>query len=49
MATYVKRSGGWRVQIRRKGVYLAETFKSKADAVVWATRKEHEINIGAIS
>ncbi|WP_153100825.1 tyrosine-type recombinase/integrase [Paraburkholderia hayleyella] len=49
MATYAKRGGVWRAQVRRKGVYLSETFKSKADAVAWATGKEHEIHIGAIT
>lgn len=49
MATYTKRAGMWRAQIRRKGLSLSETFKSKADAVAWATSKEHEINLGKIS
>lgn len=49
MATYTKRNGMWRAQIRRKGLSLSETFKSKADAVAWATAKEHEINIGKLS
>lgn len=48
MATYTKRGGMWRAQVRRKGVSLSETFKSKADAVAWATAKEHEINIGKL-
>lgn len=49
MATYTKRDGKWRAQIRRKGVNLSETFRSKADAVAWATAKEHEINIGKLT
>lgn len=49
MATYAKRSGGWRAQIRLKGVVTSQTFKSKADAVAWATRTEHDINIGKIT
>jgi integrase len=49
MATYTKRGGMWRAQIRRKGLSLSETFKSKADAVAWATAKEHEINVGKIT
>lgn len=49
MATYTKRNGMWRAQIRRKGLSFSETFKSKADAVAWATSKEHEINIGKLS
>ncbi|CAN0619553.1 putative integrase/recombinase HI_1572 [Burkholderia multivorans] len=48
MATYTKRGGMWRAQVRRKGVSLSETFGSKADAVAWATAKEHEINIGKL-
>ncbi|AFQ48667.1 hypothetical protein [Burkholderia cepacia] len=39
----------WRVQVRRKGVSLSETFKRKADAVQWATQKEHEINLGKVT
>ncbi|WP_321822104.1 MULTISPECIES: site-specific integrase [unclassified Burkholderia] len=39
----------WRAQVRRKGVSLSETFKSKADAVQWATQKEHEINLGKVT
>lgn len=49
MATYTKRDGMWRAQVRRKGVSLSDTFKSKADAVAWATQKEHEINIGKVT
>ena len=48
MATYAKRDGMWRAQVRRKGISLSKTFKSKADAVAWATTLEHEINIGVI-
>lgn len=49
MATYTKRNGVWRAQVRRKGVSASETFKSKADAVAWATQKEHEINLGKVT
>lgn len=49
MATYVKRGGMWRAQVRRKGISLSESFKTKADAVQWATTKEHEINLGKLS
>ncbi|WP_322880772.1 hypothetical protein [Pandoraea sputorum] len=49
MATYAKRSGGWRAQIRLKGVVTSQTFTSKADAVAWATRTEHDINVGKIT
>ena len=49
VATYMKRNGVWRAQVRRKGVSLSESFKSKADAVAWATQKEHEINLGKVT
>lgn len=49
MATYTKRGGMWRAQVRRKGVSRSETFSSKADAVAWATRIEHEINVGKLT
>lgn len=49
MATYTKRGGMWRAQVRRKGVSMSETFASKADAVAWATRIEHEINVGKLT
>ncbi|SMG01237.1 Shufflon-specific DNA recombinase [Burkholderia singularis] len=49
MATYTKRGGVWRAQVRRKGVSVSETFQSKADAVAWATRIEHEINVGKLT
>ncbi|EED96755.1 phage integrase family protein, partial [Burkholderia multivorans CGD1] len=49
MATYTKRGGVWRAQVRRKGVSMSETFASKADAVAWATRIEHEINVGKLT
>ena len=30
------RSGAWRVQVRRKGSYVAETFLRKTEAQSWA-------------
>lgn len=36
-------SGRWRVQIRRKGRYISETFRRHHDAEVWA--KEDEVRI----
>ncbi len=36
-------SGRWRVQVRRKGRYISETFLRHHDAEVWA--KENEIRI----
>ncbi|WP_244108380.1 hypothetical protein [Burkholderia anthina] len=49
MATYTKRGGVWCAPVRRKGVSLSETFSSKADAVAWATKTEHEINVGKVT
>jgi len=49
MGTYTKRGAVWRAQVRRRGVELSETFRSKADAVAWATAREHEINIGTLT
>jgi len=49
MATYAKRGDGWRAQVRRKGISLSETFESKADAVIWARAREHEIDIGTLT
>lgn len=47
MATIVKqKSGRWRVQVRRKGRYLSETFSLRKDAEVWARRVERELDIG---
>lgn len=48
MASYVKRGDKWRAFIRRPalGISLSESFKSKADAVAWATAEEHKINTG---
>jgi hypothetical protein len=37
MATVTKLgSGNWRVQVRRKGHYIADTFKRRKDAQEWA-------------
>lgn len=46
MATLVKRSGGWQVRIRRAGVSMSETFRTKAEASAWAAMKEAEILAG---
>jgi len=41
MATYTKlSSGSWRVQVRRKGRYVSETFLRRDDARRWATDAE---------
>lgn len=47
MATYSKLpSGAWRVQIRRKGRYISETFLKRDDARRWATETESQIDRG---
>jgi len=43
MATFRKRSGGWRAEIHRQGVRDSATFPTKAQAVEWATLRESEI------
>lgn len=49
MPTYRKRGDVWRAEVRRKGVYVSESFANKADAVQWATAREHEINLGTLT
>ena len=47
MATFTKLpSGKWRVQIRRKGRSLSETFQLRKDAELWARRIDREIDLG---
>ncbi len=47
MATIVKqKSGRWRVQVRRKGRYLSETFSHRKDAEAWARRVERDLDVG---
>jgi len=46
MATYRKRSGGWRAEVFKKGVRESQTFPTKAHAVAWATQREAEILAG---
>lgn len=47
MATIVKqKSGRWRVQVRRKGRYLSETFSLRKDAEAWARRVERDLDVG---
>lgn len=48
MATYEPRHGGWRAKIRIVGhPSESDTFKTKAQAVAWATVREQEIRDGA--
>ncbi|CAN7304609.1 hypothetical protein LJR225_001662 [Phenylobacterium sp. LjRoot225] len=47
MATFKKlSSGNWRVQVRRKGRYLSETFRRHADAQAWSIAVERRIDRG---
>jgi integrase len=39
-------SGTWRVQVRRKGHYLSDSFVLRKDAEAWARRMESEIDQG---
>lgn len=39
-------SGNWRVQIRRKGRYVSETFRRYRDAEEWALAAERKIDCG---
>lgn len=43
MASYRKRSGGWRAEVAKLGVRDSQTFETKAAAVAWATAREVEI------
>lgn len=43
MATIEKRGARWRVRIRRDGVDISESFRTKAEASAWAAQKEAEI------
>ncbi|PJG82157.1 tyrosine-type recombinase/integrase [Caviibacterium pharyngocola] len=49
MATLTRQISGWRVQIRKKGVYKSGTFRTKAEAQAWANKIESEINAGLYS
>lgn len=47
MATFTKlNSGSWRVQVRRKGKYVNETFLRRKDAEEWALEVERCIDRG---
>ena len=46
MATFRKRSGGWRAEIVKRGVRESQTFPTKAQATAWATQREAEILAG---
>ena len=45
MATYTHlKSGNWRVQVRRKTRYVAETFRRRKDGKEWALEMERNID-----
>lgn len=47
MATFTKlKSGSWRVQVRRKGRYVGETFLRREDARLWANDTERQVDRG---
>ena len=47
MATFKQLpSGNWRVQVRRKGRYIGETFHRRKDAEEWALEAEPSIDRG---
>lgn len=46
MASFEKRSGGWRAKVRRGGQSKSETFRTKAEAVAWAAKTEADIAAG---
>jgi len=48
MTAIVKqKSGRWRVQVRREGRYLSETFSLRKDAEAWASRVERDLDAGS--
>ena len=47
MATFIRlKSGSWRVQVRRKGKYVNNTFLRRKDAEEWALETERRIDRG---
>lgn len=46
MATYRKRGDTWRAEVARHGIRRSDTFKTKQEAIAWATRVEAEIMAG---
>lgn len=46
MASYAKRTSGWRAQIAIQGVRESRVLSTKAEAVAWATARETEIRAG---
>lgn len=49
MASFTRlSSGSWRVQIRRKGRYVASSFRRKSDAESWALEMERRADQGRV-
>ena len=48
LASIYKSDNRWRVQIRKRGTYLSESFATKAQAERWAAKKETEIDEGKL-
>lgn len=46
MATFEKRSNGYRFRVRKGGVDQSETFRTKAEGQAWATALEADIDAG---
>jgi integrase len=46
MASYTKRGKTWRASVSRRGIRMSATFKTKTEAVAWATREEAAILAG---
>lgn len=46
MASYAKRTNGWRVQIAIQGVRESKVLSTKAEAIAWASARETEIRAG---
>jgi len=47
VATFRKRSSGWRAEICKRGIRESQSFPTKAHAVAWATQREAEIIAGS--
>lgn len=48
MATFRKRAGGWRVEVRMQGHYRSATFEAKTTARIWAADIESKIRAGIL-
>lgn len=48
MATIEKRGNRWRARVRRGGIDLSESFRTKTQAQAWATKIEADIDAGKL-